>query len=77
MKLEKLSIIYRQIKLNNETYGLFNFNTNSIAFHVFFDIGKVPFKLGFLPIGKPEQIWFDVIRSLLLIQSYQKMTTEN
>ena len=79
MKLTKLSFIYSQIKLNNETYGLFNFNTNGIAFHIFFDIGKVPFRLGFLPIGKPEQIWLDVnkgfiINPVLPKSEYRKLT---
>lgn len=79
MKLQKLSLLYSQIKNNNQTYGLFDFKTNGVHFHIIFDIGNTPFRLGFLPIGKQEQIWLNVkkgfiINPILPKSEYRKLT---
>lgn len=60
MKLNGLKKIYLKIKHQNETYGVFDFKTNGVDFDIYFDIAKIPFRLGFLPIGSNIQIWLDV-----------------
>lgn len=60
MKLKGLKKVYSKIKQQNGTYGVFDFKTNGVNFNIYFDIGKTPFRLGFLPIGSNIQIWLDV-----------------
>lgn len=62
MKLTGLKNIYIDIKNNNLTYGVFDFRSNAIDFNIFFDIGVVPFRLGFLPKGNNNQIWLNVLK---------------
>ena len=39
MKLNGLFKIYKIIKNENLTYGIFDFKTNGVCFNVYFDIG--------------------------------------
>lgn len=78
MNLTGLKNIYIDIKNNNLTYGVFDFRTNGVDFNIFFDIGTVPFRLGFLPKGNNNQIWLEVkqgfeINKDLSSQDYYKL----
>ncbi|OOV25067.1 hypothetical protein BXU11_16075 [Flavobacterium sp. LM5] len=48
MVLTNLKELYKNLKINNETYYLFHFTKNSVRFEILFDIFQVPFQLHFL-----------------------------
>jgi hypothetical protein len=79
MKINQLSKIHKELLSENETYGVFDFSYNNVKFHIYFDIDIIPYRLGFLPIGKSEQIWLDVnkgfiINPVLQKSEYRKLT---
>ena len=66
MILNNLKPIYNEIKNNKMTYGVFPFTKNSIVFDIFFDIGEIPFRIGFLTKNSRFQFWKNVSKNFYL-----------
>lgn len=60
MKLSGIIPLYKKLKSNDKTYGVFKYTKNKVDFDIFFDIGNNPFKIGFLVINDDFQLWLDI-----------------
>ncbi len=60
MELTRLKQLYISIKDNKYTYALFKFQKNDVIFDVLFDIGVIPFKLGFILKNGNFDLWINV-----------------
>lgn len=66
IKIDALRELDIQLRRKNETYTIFKFKKNSVEFDVFFDIGTVPYNLGFLLLKSNFQFWIDVVNGYLV-----------
>ena len=76
MKLDKLQNLYHSIKEHDKPYTTFKFIKNKIEFDIFYDISKVPHKLGFILIRSSFSMWIDV-KSGFNISTYIEKNTLN
>lgn len=80
MLLNNLKPIYYQLREEKLTYCIFPFISNNVTFEIFFDIGKVPFRIGFLAHSSELQLWKDINRgfniSTILTDKEYKMLVE-
>lgn len=60
------------MKENHETYCVFDYRINSIQFEIFYDIGVVPNRLGFLPLHDERQLWLEITKGFNLDSNMSK-----
>ena len=66
MKLDGLIPLYRKLKSSERTYGFFKYTKNKVDFDILFDVGKIPFKIGFLVLNNNFQLWIDIKNGFII-----------
>jgi hypothetical protein len=74
MVLSNLKELYKNLRIDNETYYLFHFRKNNIRFEILFDIFKIPFQLHFLQKDNSFSFYLIVEKGFIVNEFLNKET---